>query len=264
MEEHDNDCEGCMQTVATVPAFIDLARKLWGAERRTHEQLFDRELAQIQEMVDFNRASPELRVHLADTILRESTPGCGAYAENGDARWFLHGAGRQMNSEKGSFDGRRVPVIRAALMLLAHAHFGAFDPPETREQYGDLNLILGMGGAALAATYLLSQLEYLFRVKGTYLDQEGKIQQLIPASLPELRGLQVGKRINQIQHAFALYLHGNTDLLALRLAQLDQAIKVGDRLKHIRPSAMHGTLADASAEGLFYGLLVSMFYFSEP
>ena len=152
-------------------------------------------------------------------------------------------------------------------MLLAHAHFGVFDPPETREQYGDLNVILGMGGAALAATYLLSQLEYLVRVKGAYLDEEGKLQQPVPASLSALSGLcgkGVGKRVNRIQRAFDLYLHGNTDALALRLARLDQDITVGDRLDRIRNPAMHGTLGDASAEGLFCGLMVSMFYYGKP
>lgn len=254
-----------MQTVTTVPGFVDLAGKLWGAERRAYEQLFDPELARIQEMVDFTEASPELKVHLADTILRESTPNCGAYAENGDARWFLLSAGREMSFGRGPFDGRRVTVIRAAFMLLAHVHFGVFEPPVTREQYGDLNLIFGMGGAALASTYLLSQLEYLFRVKGTYLSQEGVLQKSVPPSLlTELSGKRVGRdRINQIQHAFTLYQDGNADPLARRLAQLDQDIKVGERLKHIRSSAMHGPLGDASAEGLFYGLLVSMFYYSE-
>jgi hypothetical protein len=253
-----------MQTVATVPGFVDLCRKLWGGEHRTYAQLFEQNLARMDEMVDFNSASPELKIHLADMILRESTPVCGAYVENGDARWFLRCAGREFKSDNGPFDGRRVPVIRAAFMLLAHAHFGRFDPPETRAQYGDLNLVFGMGGAALAATYLLSQLEYLFRVKGAYLNKEGELLRPVPATLGTLSGKPVGYRFNQLQHAFALYLHNNTHALAHRLSRLDQDIKVGDRLAHIRPKAMHGTLGDASSEGLFYGLLVSMFYYGEP
>lgn len=253
--------------VATVPAFIDLAKQVWGLERRSHAQLFDRKLVRIQEMVDYSSASLELKIFLAETILRESTPTCGAYAENGDARWFLRCAGREMNLEKGPFDLRRVQVIRSAIMLLVHAHFGVFDPPETREQYGDLNLILGDGGAALASTHLLSQLEYLFRVKSKFLDQDGKLLLSVPAALrtmPGFIGKKVGNRINQIQNAFTLYLEANFDPLAISLAQLDRDINVGNRLSRIRPHAMHGVLADTSSEGLFYGLLLSMFYYSEP
>src|SRR5262249_583781 len=139
--------------------------------------------SRVREMVDFVGASPELKVHLADTLLRESTPHCGASVANDDARWFLRSVGREMASGRGPFAGRRVRVMEAAFMLLAHAHFGRFDPPEAREQCGDLDLILGMGGAALASIYLLSQLEYLFRVKGTYLDREGILRQAIPAPL---------------------------------------------------------------------------------
>lgn len=147
-----------MEMVTTVPSFVDLAQKLWGAKCRTQEQLFDRELPLIQEMVNYDGASAELKVYLAEMILRESTPCCSSYAENGDQRWFLHCVGLEMSSGKGPFDERRVPAIRAAFMLLAHAHFGMFERPATKAQYGDLSLILGKGGAALASTYLLSQM----------------------------------------------------------------------------------------------------------
>jgi hypothetical protein len=255
-----------MQTVATVPDFVDLARTLWGAERRTCEQFYDTELPGILDMVDFPRASPELKVLLADTLIRESTPHCGAYSGNGDVSWFLHCVGQEMGYVKGPFDGRRVLVIREALTLVAHAHFGLLKRLQTAGLCGGPNLTLGMGVAALAATNLPLHLEYLFRVKGNYLDQEGLLQQPAPGALrtlPRLRRMRVGDRVNQIQLAFALYLHGNADPLALRLARLDQDIKVGDRLARIRMPAMHGTLADASAEAWFYGLLVSMFYYSE-
>lgn len=256
-----------MESAVSVTDFVALARRHWNNERRTPQHPFDTQLPLIQEFVDFAKASPELKVHLAETILRESTPRCGAYSENGDARWFLHCAAREIQSAKGLFDGRRLPVIRAAFMLLAHAHFGMFDPPETRERYGDLNVIFGMGGSALASIYLLSQLEYVFRVKGAYLDEQGIIGQSIPSLLrnrPGFQGKNVGDRVNSIARAFDLYVHGNTDPLAQRLATLEEDVGVSDRLDRIRPLAMHGTLADASAEGLFYGLLLSMFLYSEP
>jgi hypothetical protein len=254
-----------MHKAATIAEFKDLSCKLWGTESRTQAQLHEANLAAIEDMVDFDRAPQELRVHIADVILRVSTPSCGSCGDNGDARWFLHRVGRSMRSGKGPFDGRRVPVLQTALMLLSHFSFVRVTPSETLGLEGDLSLILGRGGAALASIYLLSQLEYLFRVKGDYLDYDGVLQKPVPAPLNGPQGIRVnvGSRVNQIQHAFSLYLHGNNDPLAIRLAQLDKDIKVGDRLAHFRSPVMHGPLGDASVEGFFYGLLVSMFYNSE-
>jgi hypothetical protein len=253
-----------MPAVVTVQDFEVLAQARWGAKRPERARLFDSSAATIQEMVDFNSVSPELRVHLAETIIRECTPRCGGCAENGDARWFLQSAARAMVRGTNSFDGRRLPAIRAGIMLIACARIGVPAPSGAREGAGDLSLILGMGGEALAAAYLLSQLEYLFRISGSYLDKHGVIQQPLPPALAELSRKRVGERVNRIQHAFALYLHGNATALALRLSRLEADLDVGHRLKQIRDPVMHGPLGDASAEGLFYGLLVSMFYFSEP
>jgi len=256
-----------MTIVASVRDFNARAQHEWGDIRRTHSQLFDRNIAQIRDWVEFSNASPELKVHLAQTILRESTPRCGAISENGDARWFIHNFGYDISVIDPPFDGRRVPVMKAALMLLAYAHFNLFSSTEERAESDDLNLVFGMGGSGLASLYILSQLEYLFRVNSTYLDADGTITKAIPpilAACPGLRGKKIGHRVNQIQLAILLYLNARPDAVSVTLSQLDNQLSIADRLSHIRPSAMHGHLGDASSEGVFYALMLAMLFYGQP
>ena len=249
--------------VVSVQDFNERAQHEWGDIRRTHAQLFDRDITQIRDWVEFSTASRDLKVHLADTILRESTPRCGAISESGDARWFIHHFGHDISVIGPPFDGRRVRVMKAALMLLAYAHFNLFSSPEEREESGDLNLIFGMGGSGLASLYILSQLEYLFRVNSTYLDPDGTITKAIPPTLADsgLKGKLIGHRVNQIQLAFLLYLTAQPDTVSATLLQLDSDLSIADRLAHIRPSAMHGHLGDASSEGVFYSLLLAILFY---
>jgi hypothetical protein len=252
-----------MGTVKTVADFVNLAKQQWGAERRTYKQLSDHSLSRIQDVVDYVAATPELKIHLAETIIRESTPNCGQTCENGDARWFLLCAAREMTQNSPLFDVRRLPVIRSALMLLALRDYGMFSRDR---EYEDLAILSGSGGAALAAKGLLAELEHLFRVKGSYLDSDGKLLKPVPPALAKLNGLKgkkVGQRVNQIQAAFTLYLDGNMTPLAVRLSQLERDIKISDQLELIRPPAMHGPLPDPSVEGLLYGMMVCMFFHSE-
>lgn len=256
-----------MTIVALVQDFNARAQHEWGDVRRTHSQLFDRDIAQIRDWVEFSNASPDLKVHLAETILRESTPRCGAISESGDARWFIHNFGHDISVIDPPFDGRRVPVMKAALMLLAYGPFNLFSSSEERAQNGDLNLVFGMGGSGLASLYILSQLEYLFRVNSTYLDADGTITKTIPAALatcPGLKSKKIGRRVNQIQLAFLLYLNAQPDTVSVTLSQLDNELSIADRLSHIRPSAMHGHLGDASSEGVFYALLLAMLFYGHP
>ncbi len=130
--------------------------------------------------------------------------------------------------------------------------------PGEREANGDLNLIFGMGGSGLASLYILSQLEYLFRVNSSYLNADGTITNTLPPALtnvPGLKGKKVGQRVNQIQLALQLYLNSHSDNLSAALTQLDNDLSIADRLSNIRPSAMHGHLGDASSEGVFYALI---------
>ena len=189
-----------MTTIATVDEFNARAKHEWGDVRRTHSQLFDCNMPLISDLVEFPMTSRDLKVHLAETILRESTPRCGAISECGDARWFIHNFGHDMCVIDPPFDVRRVSVMKAALMLLAHVHFNLFSSEE-RAEIGDLKLIFGMGGSGLASLYILSQLEYLFRVNSTYLDADGKINKDIPPALATAIGLK-GKRLASVSTKF--------------------------------------------------------------
>ncbi len=253
-----------MSVVASIQEFNSRAQHEWGDVRRTHSQLFEHDIAQIRDWVEFSSSTAELKMHLAETILRESTPHCGAISETGDARWFIHNFGHDLSVSDPPFDGRRVTVMRAALMLLAYAHFNLFATPEEREANGDLNLIFGMGGSGLASLYILSQLEYLFRINSSYLNADGTITNTLPPALsnvPGLKGKKVGQRVNQIHLALQLYLNSHSDNLSAALTQLDNDLSIADRLSHIRPSAMHGHLGDASSEGVFYALILAMLYY---
>lgn len=129
----------------------------------------------------------------------------------------------------------------------------------------DIDYILA-GGGALAAEYLLSQLEYLFRMKSRYLDGNGIVIKLVPPQLVKKlgsRNTSKGNRISQIKQAFILYLYRNRTPLANRLQSLEQKIKISDRLDYIRNPVMHGPLGDPAVEATFYSLLVSMFYYAE-
>lgn len=255
---------GKSRECVSVADFRLTAGEMWGAETRTQRQIFERGLPLIQDRVDFDRASDELKVHLAETMIRESTNICGSYSENGDPRWFFQHFARDMTSRHPVFDIRRTPPLQAAIMLLALQNFCIFQ--HEREQAGDLALVFGMGGSGVAGLYLLSQLEYLFRVKSNYLDIEGKLTQSVPSALAAMNGLknkQIGQRINQIHLAFLLYLDGSPDVLRQRLVGLEQDVQISARLSRIRSRAMHGTIGDPSGEGLFYALLVAMFYYSE-
>ena len=126
-----------MTTLTTIEGFQTRAQQEWGDVRRTHSQLFDRGLAQISDWVEFPNASSELKMHLAETILRESPPNRGAFVKNGDAHWFIYNFGHDISVIDPPFDGRRVPVMKSALMLLAYAHFNLFSSCEQRAESGD-------------------------------------------------------------------------------------------------------------------------------
>ena len=116
----------------------------------------------------------------------------------------------------------------------------------------------------MAALYLLSQLEYFFRMRSRYLDAEGTVIRPVPAQLRVLvPTANVGARISRIRDAFLMYVYRTPSPLARRLRLLERNLLVAQRLDQIRNPAMHGPLGDTSSEGRFYGLLLSMSYYSE-
>lgn len=188
----------------------------------------------------------------------ESSPRIGGVAESGDVQWYLRNVAYDIRGFHGIFGDRRRQPLKAALLLTAISRFSSALP-----EGNDFDHILA-GGGALAAVYLLSQLEYLFRMKSRYLNEDGTVVRKLPPTL--LNELSVNgnlNRINQIKHAFKIYLFYNSAPLARRLSALEKQISISERLGYIRNPAMHGPLGDIAVESSFYGLLISMFYYAE-
>jgi hypothetical protein len=116
----------------------------------------------------------------------------------------------------------------------------------------------------LATLYLMSQLEFIFRMKSRYLDGHGAVLQLLPIELlKKLSRSRTPHRINQINDAFIIYLYRTPTPLAVRLRKLERQLAISDRLGLIRNPAMHGLMGDPAVEGRFLGLVLSMFYYDE-
>lgn len=114
----------------------------------------------------------------------------------------------------------------------------------------------------MAAMYLLAQLEFLCRVKGRYLNEDGTIKLTIPVKLGEKAKLKTNqKRVNRIEQAFCLYVYRNKTLAGKRLRMLDKKLSIAERLRKIRHPVMHGELPDPSVEAKFLGLLIAMLYY---
>jgi len=125
---------------------------------------------------------------------------------------------------------------------------------------------------------LVSQFEYILRLKCRYLNQEGQIIRTIPKQLVKKAGLNKKKkdtkgriipskppkkqeRINQINKVFILYTYKNTSHIAKRLAQLEKDLSLSKRLE-FRHLGAHGLWPDISVEGWLYGLIIAMFYYN--
>ena len=233
----------------------------WGAPLRSHKQVLAHGIPRIKDFVQFDQTSNVLKIHIAEKLLLESSPHVGSVTASVDVQWYLRNVAHDLQHDVGMVDYERVQPLKSALLLTVIA------PPllfmKCPEDDLDLYLILN-GGAAPAALYLLSQLEYLFRVKGQYLDKEGQAIRKIPPQLCRKAGLSMNQtRISQIKQAFLIYLYRNPTPLAKRLGKLERRLKLSKRLARIRNPAMHGPLPDIAVEGRFYGFLISMFYYAE-
>jgi hypothetical protein len=129
----------------------------------------------------------------------------------------------------------------------------------------DIDMILARG-VAPASGHLLALIEFLFRTRSRYLNEDGRLIRIIPGQLQkklELQKNKIGYRVNQVQQAFHLFVYRNTEEPASMFRDLQRRIKIDERLKLIRNPTMHGTLADPASEGPFYALVVALFYFTE-
>lgn len=240
-----------------IPDFDSWCQASWGATVRSHKKLFARDTPQIRDHVDFNKVSHPLKVYIAEKLILESCSRMGALSESGDVSWYICKFGRELASGGIGFTGRRIQPLKAALLLTANSQFSSALPCCA----SDFDHILA-GGQAMAAMYLLATLEFLCRVKGRYLNEDGTIKRLIPVKLHKKAKLKTNqKRVNLIQQAFYLYLCWNRTLAGRRLRTLDKKLGIAERLRKIRHPVMHGELPDPSAEAKFLGLLIAILYY---
>jgi len=243
---------------AAIREFEQRCLEAWGAPIRTSIDQFG-DLPRIQDWVDLGPTPDSLKVHIAEKLILESVPTIGLYVGAGDVEWYLHNFAREFRGDHEFLNGRRVTPLKSALLLTANAPIIGFWAAESDDE----SLVLA-GGSAVAALYLLSQLEYTFRMASRYLDGEGIVVRPTP---PELRKqvphANAGQRVNQIKDAFIIYLYRTPTQVARKLRSIERKISISSRLEVVRNPAMHGFLGDTATEGRFYGLLLGMFYYAE-
>jgi len=240
-----------------IVAFENWCQSAWGATTRSASERLAGGNPQIQDHVDFNNVSHHLKAHIAEKLILESCSRMGSLFESGDVTWYICKFGREVHGASMGFTGRRIQPLKAALLLTAHSQFSS----ALSVHAGDFDHILA-GGQAMAAMYLLATLEFLFRVKGRYLNEDGTIKHAIPASLRKKVKLGTNpKRVNRIEQAFCLYVYRNRTLAGKRLSMLDRKLSIANRLGRIRHPVMHGELPDPSVEAKFMGLLVAILYY---
>ena len=248
-----------------ISSFEKLCITHWGKPERSSSQIFDPKIKRIQDFVEFSSLSNNLKAHIAEKLIRESLSIIGRMTDSGDVNWYIYHFAKELTGIDKLIDGRRLYPLKAALLLVREqAPSFSYDKglPE------DLSIIF-KGGSSLATSYLLPQLEYFFRIKSRYTDENGIIIKEIPPQLIYKlknysdQNLEKGKRINQINITFLTFLYRNTTSLAKRLRVLERRLFISKRLKRIRNPMHHGELSDILAEGQFYALLLAMFYYSE-
>jgi hypothetical protein len=240
-----------------IVAFENWCQGTWGATTRSPSQLLAGGTPQIQDHLDFDNVSHYLKAHIAEKLILESCSRIRSLVESGDVTWYICKFGREVQGGSIGFTGRRIQPLKAALLLTAHSQFSS----ALSVHAGDFDHILA-GGQAMAAMYLLAQLEFVFRVKGRYLNEDGTIKHTIPVSLGKKVKLRANsRRVNRIEQAFCLYLYRNRTLAGKRLSALDRKVSIANRLRKIRHPVMHGELPDPSVEAKFMGLLVAMLYY---
>ena len=119
-----------------------------------------------------------LKEHIAEKLIEESCRHIGTFQESGDVTWYILRFARELRDDSVDFSGRRIQPLKAALFLTAYSEFSCALSID-KDDFDHIRA----GGAAMSSMYLLSQLEFLFRRKGRYLNDNGILKQGIPAQL---------------------------------------------------------------------------------
>ena len=153
---------GSSRIYKTPAAFDAACRRAWGRVLPNTRQLLRKSLPSLWSFWKFEGERDLVKAHVAHMLILQTTPRVQSYFDPGHARPFLHYFAMDMIWARGLFDADRTGNLRAALLLAAMARPRAMGKA-TEEDY-----ILG-GGSALAVTYMIPQLEYIFRVLSSYI-----------------------------------------------------------------------------------------------
>ena len=151
----------------------------------------------------FEALTDEAKCELAKFFVLDSCPRIGSFASNGDAGYFLGSVAAELNRWP---QGSDISSRRLQHVAFAVSHSLAFVSPQ----------------GALSATYLLHQLEFLFRALSGALTLEGVfISHAAKAAVENGLGRKMGGRVNDIVDTYEI-MRLNTAFLAPRLfAELD-------------------------------------------
>jgi hypothetical protein len=202
--------------------------------------------------IKFEELTDDSKCELAKFFILDCCPRIGAFASNGDAGFFLGRFATELNNWPR---GQDIASRRLEHVAFAVSNSVSFASPQ----------------GALAATYLLHQLEFLFRALSGALTLEGTfVSAAAKTAIEKSLGRQVPSRINDIVDTYEI-MRLNTGVLAPRLfSELDGQLppnampggqvlsNIGERIAHFRHPVSHGPLADPSSEGIFYALLMAI------
>lgn len=210
--------------------------------------------------IQYGELDDEGKCHLAAFHVRTACPTIGASSVHPDVREFLE----MVIAEAGAWprgmanNHRRLEHILYAMKSFAGPHSAFATSP-----------------GALAATYLLTQLEYIFRLLGSHLNSEGAFKTTTERedARAALGICDLRNEIYRIHLTYKIMLLNPTCHAVRHFASLDRVLPkstiptgaklndIGDRLAYMRDPAAHGAAPDISSEGLFYSLLMAMVVF---
>lgn len=206
----------------------------------------------VFQSVKFEDLTDEAKCQLAAFYIKDCCPYIGSVSSNGDAGHFLAKAGREFSTWP-----RGTGIASRRLEHIAFAVLNCFA------------FTTSIG--ALSATYLLHQLEFLFRALGGALTLDGRfVTDIAKASVERALGCQFHPRVNDIVATYRIMRLRTNETAVQICGQLDRELPhwklhegsvlthIGERLGYFRHEVSHGRLADPSSEGVFYGLLITV------
>lgn len=234
----------------------------WGRNRRSVQQILGTSgrgcAKNVQDVIDFDCLSTTGKIQVAKNLVVECTRA-GAVVDSGDIPWFLIHVNNEIGADGKALDDRRVPGIRAAMQVIARTSIPSSNSHVFQNVSPEWVRDILVGGISLAVPYLLSQLEFLFRVHSRYLDRDGLL--IRTCAHVKFRRKKTGSRINQIGDAMQLFVFRNRLPVARHLRELEKRASLYGRLNALRHPTAHGARSDASFDAGFVGLLFAIVFY---